>query len=180
MDHAIYFIASGSLITGITGFILARVKRARFVISIQDIFPLAAVELGVLTNPRVIRFFEAMEKWVYRKADHIVVIAEGFRQNLLRKGVPEAKLSVVSNWADTDFIKPGSRENGFRNELNVGSRFTLVYSGGLTLNSNVEPMIGAAESEGQEAAQEERAGSGHLVALTENGDGSIFRGSRGK
>jgi colanic acid biosynthesis glycosyl transferase WcaI len=130
---------------GVTGIILARVKRTRTVLSIQDIFPLAAVELGVLTNPRVIRFFEKMEKWVYRRANHIVVIAEGFRQNLIRKGVPTERLSVVSNWADTDFIKPGPKDNTFRKQINVGAHFTLIYSGGLTLNSNVEPMVHAAE-----------------------------------
>jgi colanic acid biosynthesis glycosyl transferase WcaI len=129
----------------LTGNILARLKRAKLVLSIQDIFPQAAVELGVLTNQRLIRFFERLEKWAYRNADHIVVIAEGFKQNLIGKGVPAEKLSVVSNWADTDFIKPGEKENRFRKELGLGSRFTLIYSGGLTLNSNVTPMVEAAE-----------------------------------
>lgn len=128
-----------------TGKILARLKRAKLVLSIQDIFPQAAIELGVLTNRKLILFFERMEKWAYRKADHIVVIAEGFRQNLIRKGVPAEKISVVSNWADSNFIKPGEKENSFRKELQVDSRFTLIYSGGLTLNSNVVPMVEAAE-----------------------------------
>ena len=130
---------------GVTGFVLAQVKHARLVVSIQDIFPLAAVQLGVLTNRRMIRFFEKMEKWVYRRADHIVIISEGFRQNLISKGVPPEKISVVSNWADSDFIKPGPKDNIFRKELNVGTRFTLIYSGGLTHNSNLEPMIYAAD-----------------------------------
>jgi len=130
---------------GVTGFALAQVTRARLVVSVQDIFPLAAVQLGVLTNRWMIRFFEQMERWVYRKADHIVVISEGFRQNLISKGVPPEKISVVSNWADSDFIKPGSKDSSFRKELNVGTRFTLIYSGGLTHNSNLEPMIYAAD-----------------------------------
>ncbi|MBU1858306.1 MAG: glycosyltransferase family 4 protein [Verrucomicrobia bacterium] len=130
---------------GLTGFALAKITRARLVVSVQDIFPLAAVQLGVLTNRRIIRFFEKMEKWVYRRADHIVVISEGFRQNLISKGVSPAKISVVSNWADTDFIKPGSKDNSFRKELNVGTCFTLIYSGGLTHNSNLEPVIYAAD-----------------------------------
>jgi colanic acid biosynthesis glycosyl transferase WcaI len=130
---------------GITGYILARLKRAKFLISIQDIFPQAAVELGMLRNPRIIRFFERMERWVYQKADRIVVIADGFKRNLIRKGVPPQKVFVVSNWADTDFIKPGPKDNGFRRDLKVGSKFTLIYSGGLTLNSNVAPMIEAAD-----------------------------------
>ena len=130
---------------GITGFVLAKTKHARLVISLQDIYPQAAVELGLLTNRHVIRFFERMEKWVYQKADHIFVISEGFRRNLATKGVPTEKISVVSNWADPDRIKTGPKHNTFRKKLNVGTRFTLIYSGGLTLNSNLEPVIYAAD-----------------------------------
>lgn len=130
---------------GVVGVILSRIWRARLVVSIQDIFPLAAVQLGVLTNQYAIRFFEAMEKWMYRKADHIVVISEGFKTNLLSKGVPPAKITVVSNWADPSFVKAGPRNESLRQEFNVGENFTVIYSGGLTRNSALEPLIQAAD-----------------------------------
>jgi colanic acid biosynthesis glycosyl transferase WcaI len=130
---------------GITGYVLAKLKGARYVVSIQDIFPLAAVELGMLKNPRVIRFFEAMERWIYRRADHIVVIAEAFRENLIAKGVPADKITVVSNWANPDFITTGPKDNALRREFGVGDLFTVIYSGGLTHNSNVGSLVEAAD-----------------------------------
>lgn len=139
------YVLMPPLTLGVTGAILATVKRTRLVINIQDIHPYAAVAFGMLKNKRAIRFFEAMEKWIYRHADHIVVISRGFKENLQTKGVPSAKLSVVSNWADPDFFSPGPQNNEFRKGLNAEGKFVLVYSGGLTHNSNLEPVIGAAE-----------------------------------
>jgi len=72
------------------------------------------------------------------------VISDGFRQNLLRKGVPECKLHVVPNWADSREIRPGPKDNAFRASLSVGEQFTVVYAGGITHNSSLEVMIEAA------------------------------------
>jgi colanic acid biosynthesis glycosyl transferase WcaI len=129
---------------GITALTLGVAKRSRVVVNIQDIHPQIAVALGVLRNPLAIRFFEAMERWIYRYSDGIVVISEGFRDNLLGKDVPSEKIHIVPNWADPDFIRPGPLDNEVRREWRVGENFTLVYSGGLTHNSNLEPLIEAA------------------------------------
>lgn len=130
---------------GVTGAFLAGYKRSRFVLHVQDIYPRVAVEHGVLTNPKAIRFFESMEKWVYQKADKIIVISEGFKADIAGKGVDEKKLSVVENWADPNFIKPGPKDNSFRRDLNVNGRFLAVYSGGLNHNADLTSVIEAAE-----------------------------------
>jgi colanic acid biosynthesis glycosyl transferase WcaI len=117
---------------------------ARVVLNVQDIHPYAAVQMGQLRNPFLIRILERLERWNYRQADRIVVISDGFKDNLLEKGVPEGKIDVVPNWADPDFIQPGPKTNKFRQELGLEDRFTVIYSGGLTHNSNLEPVIEAA------------------------------------
>lgn len=118
---------------------------ARVILNVQDIHPYAAVQMGALKNPLLIRGLERLEKWSYQQADGIVVISEGFKANLLEKGVPVSKIAVVPNWADPDFIQPGPKMNEFRGKLGLGNKFTVIYSGGLTHNSNLEPLIEAAE-----------------------------------
>ncbi len=86
---------------------LGKKMDAKVVLNIQDIHPYAAVQMGALKNPILIQILEGLERWNYRQADRIVVISEGFKENLLQKGVPEAKIDVVPNWADPDFIQPG-------------------------------------------------------------------------
>src|SRR3989442_8929827 len=130
---------------GVTSALLARAWKSRFVLHVQDIYPRVAVEHGVLTNKKAIRFFEAMERWVYAQADKIIVISQGFQEDLLVKEVSADKVAIVENWADPGFIKPGSKDNSFRRELNADGRFVLIYSGGLNHNAHLEPVIEAAE-----------------------------------
>jgi glycosyltransferase involved in cell wall biosynthesis len=130
---------------GVSAWVIAKASGARLVLNIQDIYPDIAVALNYLTNPVAVRFFQRMERWIYRRADRIVVISEGFRQNLLGKGVEASKLRVVSNWADPDQIVPSASDNAFRRETGAASHELLVmYSGGLTHNAELEPVVNAA------------------------------------
>ena len=130
---------------GLSAEFLGLVKRAPVVVNVQDIYPDIAIALGFLRNPLIIRLFKWMERFIYQHAAAVTVISNGFKENLLRKGVPAQKIHVVPNWADPDFIRPGPKNNPFRHRLGLDDRFTLIYSGNLSHNSNVEPVIGAAE-----------------------------------
>ncbi len=130
---------------GVSAELLGFLKSAPVVVNIQDIYPDIAVAVGVLRNPIAIRFFSWMERLIYRHAASIVVIADGFQENIERKGVPGEKIHVVPNWADPDEIRPGPKDNAFRQELGVKDRFTLTYSGSLSFNTDLDPVLGAAE-----------------------------------
>jgi colanic acid biosynthesis glycosyl transferase WcaI len=119
-------------------------KRCPVVINVQDIFPRAAVVTGVLKNRFLIRRLEHLERKTYRDATHIVVISEGFKEDLIKKGVPAEKISIVPNWADPNFILPGVKDNDFRRELNANGKFVVLYSGGLGHNSEVFALLEAA------------------------------------
>jgi colanic acid biosynthesis glycosyl transferase WcaI len=129
---------------GISAWAVARITGARLVVNIQDIYPDIAVALGMLRNVSSIRFFERMERWIYRAADRVVVISEGFRQNLLRKGVRAEKVVVVPNWADPEAIQPSIPDNAFRREHSRPGEFVVLYSGGLSHNSHLQPVLEAA------------------------------------
>jgi colanic acid biosynthesis glycosyl transferase WcaI len=129
---------------GVSGWAIAALTGAKLVTNIQDIYPDIAVETGFLKSSAAIRWFSRMERWIYKRSAKVVVISEGFRDNLLAKGVPAEKLSVVSNWADAKSIVPGSRETEFRRAWNSGDRFVVLYAGGLSMNSCLEPLVEAA------------------------------------
>lgn len=129
---------------GVSAWALAKATRARLVVNIQDIYPDIAVDTGFLKNRGAIAFFRRMERWIYARAERIVVISEGFRDNLRAKGVPESKLAVISNWADPDFITPGDRDNRFRRELGLNGNFVVLYSGSLGQNSDLTSLLDAA------------------------------------
>jgi hypothetical protein len=89
-----------------SAWLLARLKRARFVVEVRDLWPAIFVELGVLTNRRVIGLLERLELAAYTAADQVVVVSEGFRANLVERGVPASKVHTVRNGVDLRRFNP--------------------------------------------------------------------------
>jgi colanic acid biosynthesis glycosyl transferase WcaI len=125
--------------------LLAWIHRTPVVLNLQDILPDAAVHVGLLQNPKLIRIFEFLEKFAYRTATKITVIADGFVDNLLNKGVPKDKIEHISNWVDVNFIRPLPKENNeFRAAHQLSDKFVVLYSGNIALTQGLETVISAA------------------------------------
>ncbi|NJN85091.1 MAG: glycosyltransferase family 4 protein [Leptolyngbyaceae cyanobacterium SL_7_1] len=115
------------------------------VLNLQDILPEAAVHIGLLRNKLAIRVFEALERFAYKTAHCISVIADGFTTNLLNKGVPREKITCIPNWVDTNFIRPLPKEtNHFRRTYQLEEKFVVLYSGNIALTQGLETVIAAA------------------------------------
>ena len=99
-------VSSPTFFSIAAAWVLARLKRARFVVEVRDLWPAIFVELGVLTNRRVIRLLERLELAAYAAADQVVVVSEGFRDDLIRRGVPPAKVHTIRNGVDTGRFTP--------------------------------------------------------------------------
>ena len=76
---------SPPLTLGLTGWAIAIARHAPFVFNIQDVFPDVAVELGVLTDPRVIAAAQWLERVTYRRADAVTVLSDDLRDNVAAK-----------------------------------------------------------------------------------------------
>jgi len=141
----ILLVPSPPLTNGVAGWILSRFHRIPFIYNVQDIYPAVAVRLGLLKNARLIRIFERMERFVYRKAGAVSVISDSFRRNLRQKGVPEEKLPVISNFLDSGFVKPMPQCNPFSKEHDLDGRFVLLFAGNVGLSQGLDAVIDAAE-----------------------------------
>lgn len=134
---------SPPLTIGLTAWALGALKRAPFVYNVQDIYPDVAIRLGVLRNPGAIRAFRRLEDFVYRKATAVSVLSEGFRENLLAKGVPPAKVHVIPNFVDSDWVHPLPRENPFSRREGLCDRFVALYAGNIGLSQGLETLLDA-------------------------------------
>ena len=115
------------------------------VLNVQDILPEAAIHMGLIKNKPLIWLLEAIEKFAYRTAHTISVIAEGFVENLVDKGVPREKITCIPNWVDTNFICPLPKDdNAFRRAHNLEGKFVILYSGNIALTQGLETVIEAA------------------------------------
>jgi glycosyltransferase involved in cell wall biosynthesis len=91
-----------------SAWLLARRSRARLVVEVRDLWPAIFVELGVLTNRRLIGLLERLELAAYAAADQVVVVSDGFRANLIGRGVPAGKVHTIRNGVALDRFRAGA------------------------------------------------------------------------
>ncbi|MCC5634335.1 glycosyltransferase family 4 protein [Nostoc sp. CHAB 5844] len=136
---------SPSLPVCVPAALLGWLRACPVVLNLQDILPEAAVHVGLLKNKFLIKVFAALEKFAYHSASKISVIADGFVENLLSKGVDADKIEQISNWVDVNFIRPLPKENNpFRDAHNLNGKFVVQYSGNIALTQGLETVIQAA------------------------------------
>jgi hypothetical protein len=93
--------------------LLARIKRARLVVEVRDLWPAIFVELGVLTSRRVIAVLERLELAAYAAADEVVVVSDGFRANLIGRGVPAVKVHTIRNGVTVASFSPATKPDPY-------------------------------------------------------------------
>ncbi|MDX2044822.1 MAG: glycosyltransferase family 4 protein [Acidobacteriota bacterium] len=141
----VIFVMSPPLTIGLTAYVLGLLKRIPYCYNLQDIWPEVAVKLGMLRGQRLIAFFEAMEKFIYRHSRRIFAISDEFKANLTAKGVSADKIEVIPNFTDTDFIKPMEKANSFSLANGLADKFTVLYAGNVGLSQGLEVILDAAE-----------------------------------
>lgn len=142
----VVMVSSPTFFSIFAAWVLARMKRARFVVEVRDLWPAIFVELGVLTNRPIIRVLERLELWAYRVADEVVVVSEGFRADLVRRGVKAAKVHVIRNGADIERFVPGAPASaGMRLHLGASDDDLLVlYIGAHGISHALSSVLDAA------------------------------------
>jgi colanic acid biosynthesis glycosyl transferase WcaI len=132
------------LLVSLPATLLGRLFKCPVVLNVQDILPEAAVRVGLMTNKTMIRVCEAIEKFAYRRATKISVIADGFWENLVKKGVNPQKIVCIPNWVNVNFIRPLAKNNSWRATHNLNGKFVVMYSGNIALTQGLETVVAAA------------------------------------
>jgi len=76
-------------------------------------------------------------------ADHVVAISAGLRRDLVDRGIPEKKISVVPNGADPPESIEGIDFAGVRSRLGLGDAPVVGYIGSLWSLEGLEDLIDA-------------------------------------
>jgi PEP-CTERM/exosortase A-associated glycosyltransferase len=68
----------------------------------------AAVDHGSTTEGSLrYRLTRALETWALRRVDHVFTICEGLRKDIVGRGIPAAKVTVIPNAVDIASFEPG-------------------------------------------------------------------------
>lgn len=137
---------------GIAGWLVARCHRVPYVFNVQDIFPDVAVELGAITNKRLIAAAAALERFIYRRADAVTVLSGELASNVSAKlgrgRAPKrpTAVRVIPNFVDTGFLNVGHPENDYRRQHDLVGRTVVMYAGNVGLSQSLDLVVGAARA----------------------------------
>ncbi|MEQ7009244.1 glycosyltransferase family 4 protein [Actinopolymorpha sp. B17G11] len=128
-DVGVVYASSPHLVTPLAGWLLAKVHRVPLVLEVRDLWPRSMVELGYLSAGSPLhRVLVGLERFLYRAADRIVAVADGWNAHFASFGVPPAKVALVTNGAEpADFVPTVTREKA-QAQLGVDG-FVAVYAG---------------------------------------------------
>ncbi|MEW5940491.1 MAG: glycosyltransferase family 4 protein, partial [Chloroflexota bacterium] len=145
---------SPPIFQGVTAWMLARLKGAKFLFEVRDLWPKFAIAVGVLTNPILIRMSEWLEKFLYRRADRIMVNSPGFVEHvalrLRAKNTPsaqggEAHITLVPNGADPAMFDPANDGAEFRRAHGLEDKFVALYAGAHGMSNDLDVVLDAAK-----------------------------------
>jgi colanic acid biosynthesis glycosyl transferase WcaI len=123
--------------------ILKAARGVRFVFDIQDVWPDTLRVTGMVRSERVLFVVDRVARWVYGRADSIVVISPGFRKLLIERGVASRKIEVIYNWCDERSLEGSSTEevDGFP----PSNRFRVVFAGNIGRAQALDAVLDAAD-----------------------------------
>jgi len=109
----------------------------------------AAVDHGTTSEgSQRYRVSRALDTWVYRRADHITTICEGLRDDIIRRGIPPAKVTVIPNAVDIEqFSSSQPPDPALKRQLNLADSLVLGFIGsfyayeGLPLLLEALPLV---------------------------------------
>lgn len=137
---------SPPLTLGVAGWLAARRHRVPFVFNIQDVFPDVAVELGAITDGRVISLARRLERFIYLRAEAVTVLSDDLRENVAAKlgGNRPNRVVVIPNFVDTDRIVPEPHDNDYRREFGLLGKKVVMYAGNVGMSQSLDLMLDAA------------------------------------
>ena len=125
---------------------VAKVRGAKLINWIQDLFPEVAGALYVGGIGRLAGLLRSVRNWSLRTASKNVVIGEGMAKKLAGEGIKPDAIQVIHNWADGRAIQPVDRDkNDLSREWNLQDAFIVGYSGNIGRVHEFDTILDAAE-----------------------------------
>jgi colanic acid biosynthesis glycosyl transferase WcaI len=128
-------------------YLLGLIKGAAYVMKLTDLASDAALATRIMKPGFAIRLARIFEAFSCRKAQVVICLCQGFIDRLKERGVKEEKLRLISDWGDTENLRPGEEGSAFRlaNQLSP-EQFLVFHTGNMGKKQKLMNVVSAAEA----------------------------------
>jgi len=136
---------SPPLFLAITGWLLAKIHGARFIMNVSDLWPDSAKHIGVLEEGSLgYRIMRRLAHFFYRRAWLVTGQSREIIEAITRQ-VPEARTYHLSNGVDPENFSPKCKNEDLRKRYLQDGELGLVYAGLHGLFQGLEQIVSLAE-----------------------------------
>ena len=120
------------------------IRSPRSVMEVRDLWPESIVAYGALQRGSALhKVLTALEAWLYRNAERIIVVTDGWEEHFASLGIDPAKLQVIPNGTEPkDFIVDADRET-LRREYGIDGT-TAIFAGSHGPKDGIPLILNAA------------------------------------
>jgi colanic acid biosynthesis glycosyl transferase WcaI len=165
------FVLSPSppLSIGFVSLLISKIKRAKSIYNVQEIFPDLLINQGDLKSSIIINLLKTLEKVIYNNSDAVVTIDDVFYSILLPRFNHGEKLYIIPNFVDTELYKP-LKSQQILPEIFGGynKKIKILYAGNIGFFQDWEPVLYAAKELLEENIEFWIIGEGAQKAYLEN------------
>lgn len=116
----------------------ALARRTPYVLDVRDIWPAAAEALGELSNPRVVRLFEHVERRLYRRARRVTTTTLAFCRHIDRVAGRAVSVHLPNGASDAMIAEPYE-------PAPAAGTFVIGYVGNLGIAQGLDVVLAAAQ-----------------------------------
>ena len=122
--------AHSPVLVGLPALRVARRHRIPMVYEIRDLWENACIDRGKFSATSVsYRVARNIESYVLRRADAIVAICQGLRNELVSRVASPDKVHVIANGVDVEMFKPAEANEAVRQRWGLAGKQVVLYAG---------------------------------------------------
>jgi colanic acid biosynthesis glycosyl transferase WcaI len=135
----------------LAAYVLGKIRSVPYILKLTDLASDAALATGILRDGVLLRCARALEQFVYRHAEAVVCLCEGFRGQLAQSGILAHRLHLIPDWGDTAAIYPVRSDGHFRAAHGIPSEtFVALHTGNMGKKQDLLNIVRAAALSGDD------------------------------
>jgi glycosyltransferase involved in cell wall biosynthesis len=143
----IIFVDSPPLFLALIALFLARMKGARWMMNISDLWPDAVADSGLVNSGFLLRMATKLERFLYRQADFVGTVTQGIQRILLEeKHISPDKVFFLPIGVDTHLFRPRVADQTLLARHQLTDKSVFVFAGTLGHAQGLPLLLDAADA----------------------------------
>ena len=136
---------------GLAGWLLAKFKKAAFIFEVRDLWPLTFVEIGGYSNRSpAVKIIGMLEKFLYRRAERIIVLLPKASDYIAGLGIPANKIAYIPNGVSLELFSNTAAKlpkglDKLISSLKLHGRYLVDYAGSHGIADGLDTLLETAK-----------------------------------